>query len=584
MTDRQEPATDSPVHAAELHDIGVEGSDMTRDIHVALFHSASSRPARRSLPDVSAVLYEDVGRASDMAQPGGFRRGHVLADASPPAHAHASFLDSLRRPVRAGRNAVQASYDDFILANLGYGMSREDLYGADSGDPDDDDDANTPLVRYRVQPAARSGHAAYKSFSEADAAAADDATVAAVSRGGASVRKTVFTVLKSFVGSGVLFLPKAFQNGGMLFSLVGLSVSAALSTLCMLRLTACSNAVRRGSPNNHSISSGGGVSYGRVGERAFGAAGRVAVNVSLVLSQLGFCCSYLIFVEKNVGGVLAPLLPTRDAAPWTLLLLQVPLYTPLTWVRRLEYFALTNLVADVLILGGLAYILGVSVRTLEAAAAPPTWENFNARSWALFLGTAVYCFEGIGLVLPIYDAMDPKVQPHFPRLLALCILFLVALFSLFAGVVYAAFGQDTQSVVTLNLPAASTSSATVAVQLTYSLALVLTYPLMLYPVVKILESYVFAHRRVKGYWRWQKNAFRFALVCLTAAIAYFGKDQLDNFVALIGGFCSVPLAFIYPCLFHSKLVNNGHALNAAVIVIGALTMLFATYQALATWS
>lgn len=28
--------------------------------------------------------------------------------------------------------------------------------------------------------------------------------------------------------------------------------------------------------------------------------------------------------------------------------------------------------------------------------------------------------------------------------------------------------------------------------------------------------------------------------------------QLDNFVALIGGFCSVPLAFIYPCLFHSR--------------------------------
>lgn len=517
MTDRQPPPTDSPVHAAELHDISVEGSDMTRDIHVALFQTVGNRPTARSLPDASVVLYEDVGRASDMAQPGGFRRGHVLADdvKAPPAHAHASFLDTLvRRPVRAGRDAVQASYDDFILASLGYGMSRADLDGDDNVG-DDDDDATTPLVRYRVDHTA-----AYKSFSEADAGVGEATDTLSSSRG-ASVRKTVFTVLKSFIGSGILFLPKAFENGGMLFSLVGLAVSAALSTLCMLRLTACSNAVRQSSSSTQT-----GVSYGRVGEQAFGAPGRVAVNVSLVLSQLGFCCSYLIFVEQNVGELLAPLLPTWDVASWTLLVLQVPLYTPLTWVRRLEYFALTNVVADVLILFGLVYIMGYSVRVLETSNRPATWVNFNAQSWALFLGTAVYCFEGIGLVLPIYDAMDPKTQPQFPRLLATSILFLVALFSLFAGLVYAAFGRETQSVVTLNLPPATVSGATMAVQLTYSLALVLTYPLMLYPVVKILESYVFAHRRVKGYWRWQKNAFRFALVCLTAAIAYFGKDQV----------------------------------------------------------
>jgi proton-coupled amino acid transporter len=134
------------------------------------------------------------------------------------------------------------------------------------------------------------------------------------------------------------------------------------------------------------------------------------------------------------------------------------------------------------------------------------------------------------------------------------------------------------------LPSAQDSGATMAVQITYSLALVFTYPLMLYPVVKILEGYLFPHHSQKGYWRWEKNGFRFTLVCLTAAIAYFGKEELDNFVALIGGFCSVPLAFIYPCLFHSQLVNEGRTLNNLVIVVGAFTMVFATYQAVSTWN
>lgn len=628
----------SPVHVAELHDISEEGSDMTRDIHVALFQT-KDRPATRSMPDVSEVLYEDIGKASDMAQPGGFRRGHVLASRgfddstsrssgdSAPTYAHASFLDTFA-PVRAGRNALKNSYDDFIIATLGLGMSREDFY-----DQDDDDDANTPLVRHHVGLHGAKRPQVYKSFTETDDS--DDAAH------GASVRKTVFTVLKSFIGSGILFLPKAFQNGGMLFSVVGLFISAALSTFCMLRLTACSDAVQR-------ATGASSVSYGLLGERAFGGWGRLAVNVSLVLSQLGFCCSYLIFVEKNVGDIVMQLLHIHDASAlasfsWTLILLQIPLYTPLTWVRRIEYFALTNLVADVLILFGIVYIIGYSVEKLESTAPQDasTWENFNSKSWALFLGTAVYCFEGIGLVLPIYDAMDPTIKHKFPKLIALTVLFLVVLFSLFAGVVYAAFGQATQSVVTLNLPNASVSGATMTVQLTYSLALVLTYPLMLYPVVKILENYVFAHRRVKGYWRWQKNAFRFALVCLTAAIAFFGKNQVR--VSYTGGHSCVDSTHLTDCflvdVFRSwttlsrssvasapcrlrsstrvsstrstyslalittsgrlvdcshrltlaiycsvvRLVKSGHALNACVIVIGALTMLFATYQAIATW-
>ncbi|CAH0487319.1 unnamed protein product [Peronospora farinosa] len=532
---------------ADVHDITEEGSDMTRDIFFAILKDTQDGPPRpKSLPDHSDILHEDIGKASDIAQPGGFRRDHVITNLggnSPhvPIYVQDSFLES----IQPTPGFLQSAYGDFIVATLDR-----------AADDDDSDDIATPLLSR-----------AWKRRPEKQ-------------QPGASVGKTVFTILKSFIGSGILFLPKGFQNGGMLFSLAALCASAILSIFCMLRLTACSNAVRK---RNRSS-----VSYGLIGEKAFGKVGRVAVNISLVLSQIGFCCSYLIFVEKNIGEVILAafgIQRTTASSSLTLIMLQILLYTPLTWVRRIEYFALTNLFADLLILFGIVYIMSYTMQTLdEAPVGSATWENFNSTSWAMLLGTAVYCFEGIGLVLPIYDAMDDDIRHKFPRILSYTMLFLVTLFSVFAGLVYAAFGQDTQSVVTLNLPSAQDSIATMTVQITYSLALVLTYPLMLYPVVKILEGYLFSHHSQKGYWRWEKNGFRFALVCFTAAIAYFGKEELDNFVALIGGFCSVPLAFIYPCLFHSKLLDEGRTLDNIVIGIGVFTMIFATSQALSTWN
>jgi proton-coupled amino acid transporter len=320
---------------------------------------------------------------------------------------------------------------------------------------------------------------------------------------GASVKKTVFTIFKSFIGSGILFLPKGFQNGGMLFSIVGLCLSAALSTFCMLRLVECST-VLQNSHNHHNVS------YGTVGEKAFGSFGRRAV--------------------KNIGEVLLHAFDLRSSlttSSWTLILLQIPLYTPLAWVRRLEYFAVTSLFADVLIVFGLVYILSYTVKTLESAApGASTWQYFNSENWAMFLGVAVYCFEGVGLVLPTYDSMDDRIKHKFPAILSWCVVCILTICILFAATVYAAFGEKTQSVVTLNLPSSSESTGTMAVQITYSLALVLSYPLMLYPVINILESNLFPYQRVKGFWRWKKNAFRFALVCLTAIIGYFGKEEV----------------------------------------------------------
>jgi hypothetical protein len=55
--------------------------------------------------------------------------------------------------------------------------------------------------------------------------------------------RLVGTIIKSFIGSGVLFLPKAFANGGWLFSIVSMAIMAAITNLCILRLVQCRTVV-----------------------------------------------------------------------------------------------------------------------------------------------------------------------------------------------------------------------------------------------------------------------------------------------------------------------------------------------------
>lgn len=53
---------EAPLLPAEVHDLGEEGSDMTRDIFFAMIKDSKERPPKtQSLPDTSEPMYQDIG-------------------------------------------------------------------------------------------------------------------------------------------------------------------------------------------------------------------------------------------------------------------------------------------------------------------------------------------------------------------------------------------------------------------------------------------------------------------------------------------------------------------------------------------
>jgi proton-coupled amino acid transporter len=120
---------------------------------------------------------------------------------------------------------------------------------------------------------------------------------------------------------------------------------------------------------------------------------------------------------------------------------------------------------------------------------------------------------------------------------------------------YLTFGDKVQTVVLVNLDGESKMVQAVRiplpahvlpslihpsltqVQFLYSLAILLSVPLQLFPAVRIMENGLFissgkADARVK----WLKNVFRFSVVMLCTGISWAGAADLDKFVAFIGSF------------------------------------------------
>lgn len=145
-----------------------------------------------------------------------------------------------------------------------------------------------------------------------------------------------------------------------------------------------------------------------------------------------------------------------------------------------------------------------------------------------------------------------------------------------------------------------------ASQFLYSIAILLSTPLQLFPAVRIMENGLFApqksgKRSLKV--KWEKNAFRTLVVVLCAVIAWVGAADLDKFVSLIGSLAwsvplsfpsprselcadpelsqSVPLGLIYPALLHLKAcaqTRRQKVADVALIAFGVAATLYTSVQ------
>ena len=250
-------------------------------------------------------------------------------------------------------------------------------------------------------------------------------------------------LFKAFIGTGLLLLPKAFAQGGLLFSVAMYVVLGFWCTGSILQLLACKRAV------------GGHGGYGEIAGRAYGPAFEVLVQTCVVLAQVCLVCTYLVFICQNVRALLWDYVGctawTAELSVAQLLGPLVVVYVPLILIRKVQYFAIPSLMGDAFILLSLVTICALVGEQFHSdpALRPPV-TLVNTREFSLFVGTAVFAYEGIQLVIPIQEGMAR------PECLEGLILFIAVtcavLFIGFGTFGYLTFGDDVADIVLLSLP------------------------------------------------------------------------------------------------------------------------------------
>ena len=125
---------------------------------------------------------------------------------------------------------------------------------------------------------------------------------------------------------------------------------------------------------------------------------RRAILFSIIISQLGFVSAYIIFVAENLQAFVLAVTNCRKLLPIIyLILVQLVIFLPLSLIRNLAKLSTTALIADAFILVGLIYIGSNEVAVIAQRGIADV-KLFNPKDFPLLIGTAVFSFEGIGLV------------------------------------------------------------------------------------------------------------------------------------------------------------------------------------------
>ena len=218
-------------------------------------------------------------------------------------------------------------------------------------------------------------------------------------------------------------------------------------------------------------------------------------------------------------------------------------------------------------------IIIISILSVAATAIVKLWRDGVSKDVVIFAppsrvlifaGTSVYAFEGIALVIPIREGMEKP--EYFPHMLVGMMLFFVLFLTGFGILGYFAWGNDVKPVALNELP----GNIGVAIQLFYILAIFCGYPLAIFPTFAVLESRLFSSGPPTFTRKWLKNLFRTSLTLLMGAFAYQMSEYLSLFISMLGSFCSIPLAIIFPAMLHLKLISDNPKLDWTLITIGSV--------------
>ena len=361
---------------------------------------------------------------------------------------------------------------------------------------------------------------------------------------------TMMHIMKGNVGTGILAMPSAFKNAGLLVGTIGVPLMGLVAINCMHMLVQCQEVLcqKLGLPF---------LDYEEVAERSFSEgperlrrfskAMRRAAITFLFITQLGFCCAYSLFAAESLSEIVRKSLKLDIGIQWFLFML-LPFMILANQVKSLKNLSYFSSFANILQLSGLLFVFFSLIQGLPPISSVKTTASLS--TVPLFFGTAIYAFEGIGIVLPIKkDMREPTSFGGIVGVLNTAMIIVATMYTGMGFFGYLKFGDAVTGNIALSLPPGVANDV---VRLMFAIAIFLSYPLQMYVPLNIswplIESHYHLQKETNQH-RIVDFAFRSGMVIATFLVAG-AVPKLDLFISLVGAFSSSCLALIFPPLFH----------------------------------
>ncbi|XKL65900.1 hypothetical protein PGB90_009320 [Kerria lacca] len=285
-------------------------------------------------------------------------------------------------------------------------------------------------------------------------------------------------IVKSSLGAGVLAMPFAFKNAGLLIGVIGSIFIGITVTHCTTLLVDSTQKLRKiFNRTNMTYADTVECAFihgykGKLKHHAFKA--RYMVNFFLFFTYYGVLIYYVLIISSTFKQITEEYFKISIDIRIYIAFLTLVLY-PTSIIRFLKYLVPFSAVANICLMVALGMIFLQLFKDLPPLNSRPALQMPN--QWPLFIATCFTSMEGIGTILPLENEMkNPLHLIHSSRLLYIGMVFSVFV-NLFVGFFgYLKYGNDVAGVISLNLPEDWISEC---VKATVGLTVLLTYGLQM---------------------------------------------------------------------------------------------------------
>ncbi|KAM3956704.1 proton-coupled amino acid transporter-like protein acs [Aphomia sociella] len=387
-----------------------------------------------------------------------------------------------------------------------------------------------------------------------------------------------FNLLRTGFGAGVLGLPLAISQAGIILGpLLSLSIGA-LIIYTHLTLLRCLNEISRQLRIPYISYRYGfriALLHGPAICRYIGNRGPTIVATFMILSQLGICTVFVIFTTDSL----------RDIMDWessnpALLTLLVPYLLLEYFMKTLKIVSYVSLVGNFMNMVGLGLVFYLIFDDPHGETIVATTETLPI----LFaLSTFLFNMSAVGVVLSLDKALvDPRIMTSRFGVIIIGILIPTLVSTVFGTLGYWSFGTMEENILR-SLPY-DDYIAMSAIGL-YMIAVAMGFPIQCYPGIQIFLEVIKNHDL-----REQPSNFalkiiesiaRPVFVCLSFLVCYLVPFQ-GPFVAFVGSMCTTLLALVFPATMELCLMHPGHygkyhihlVKNLLIIIIGLIIWIF----------